>query len=63
LSVSATETAPHTLDLTSPFFIGDVEIASVIIAPMAGVSVQAFRRQGSGSARVSCAPRWCRRAG
>jgi len=33
--------------LASPFWIGDVEIASrVVLAPMAGVSVQAFRRQG-----------------
>jgi tRNA-dihydrouridine synthase B len=45
--VSATETAPHTIDLTAPFLIGEVEIANrVIVAPMAGVSVQAFRRQG-----------------
>jgi tRNA-dihydrouridine synthase B len=45
--VAAIETTPYTIDLTSPFFIGDVEIANrVIIAPMAGVSVQAFRRQG-----------------
>ncbi|MEZ5102185.1 MAG: tRNA dihydrouridine synthase DusB [Thermoleophilia bacterium] len=34
-------------DLTSPFSIGDVEIPSrLVLAPMAGVSVQAFRRQG-----------------
>ena len=34
-------------ELASPFQIGDVEIASrVVLAPMAGVSVQAFRRQG-----------------
>ena len=48
LGVSATETRPpHTIDLTAPFLIGDVEIANrVIVAPMAGVSVQAFRRQG-----------------
>jgi tRNA-dihydrouridine synthase B len=46
-SVSATETTPDTIDLTEPFLIGDVEIANrVIVAPMAGVSVQAFRRQG-----------------
>jgi tRNA-dihydrouridine synthase B len=45
--VSATETPPHTIDLSAPFLIGDVEIANrVIVAPMAGVSVQAFRRQG-----------------
>ena len=35
------------IDLASPFRIGDVTIGSrVILAPMAGVSVQAFRRQG-----------------
>jgi tRNA-dihydrouridine synthase B len=46
-TVSATEIPPHTIDLTAPFLIGDVEIANrVIVAPMAGVSVQAFRRQG-----------------
>ncbi len=34
-------------DLASPWRIGDVEIPSrVVLAPMAGVSVQAFRRQG-----------------
>ena len=33
--------------LSSPWYIGDVEIPSrVVLAPMAGVSVQAFRRQG-----------------
>ena len=33
--------------LTSPWYIGDVEIPSrIVLAPMAGVSVQAFRRQG-----------------
>jgi tRNA-dihydrouridine synthase B len=33
--------------LSSPWRIGDVEIPSrVVLAPMAGVSVQAFRRQG-----------------
>ena len=38
---------PAALELASPFQIGDVEIASrVVLAPMAGVSVQAFRRQG-----------------
>ena len=45
--MSATETTPTTIDLSEPFLIGDVEIANrVIVAPMAGVSVQAFRRQG-----------------
>ena len=35
------------IELASPFQIGEVEIASrVVLAPMAGVSVQAFRRQG-----------------
>lgn len=34
-------------DLRSPWWIGDVEIPSrLVLAPMAGVSVQAFRRQG-----------------
>ncbi len=34
-------------DLTSEWWIGDVRIPSrVVLAPMAGVSVQAFRRQG-----------------
>ena len=34
-------------DLLSPFSIGEVEIPSrLVLAPMAGVSVQAFRRQG-----------------
>ena len=38
---------PARLELASPFQIGEVEIASrVVLAPMAGVSVQAFRRQG-----------------
>jgi len=33
--------------LSSPWHIGDVEIPSrIVLAPMAGVSVQAFRRQG-----------------
>ena len=33
--------------LSSPWYIGDVEIPSrIVLAPMAGVSVQAFRRQG-----------------
>src|SRR3954454_16627176 len=35
------------LDLHEPWWIGDVEIPTrVVLAPMAGVSVQAFRRQG-----------------
>jgi nifR3 family TIM-barrel protein len=34
-------------DLTTPFRIGPVEVPSrLVLAPMAGVSVQAFRRQG-----------------
>ena len=34
-------------DLTQPWAIGDVAIPSrIVLAPMAGVSVQAFRRQG-----------------
>ncbi len=34
-------------DLSAHWFIGDVEIPSrLVLAPMAGVSVQAFRRQG-----------------
>jgi len=33
--------------LSSSWYIGDVEIPSrIVLAPMAGVSVQAFRRQG-----------------
>src|SRR6201997_3308116 len=36
-----------TVSLTSSWLIGDVEIPSrLVLAPMAGVSVQAFRRQG-----------------
>src|SRR5437899_2004488 len=36
-----------TVDLRVPWRIGDVEIPTrVVLAPMAGVSVQAFRRQG-----------------
>ncbi len=36
-----------TVDLDEHWFLGDVEITSrVVLAPMAGVSVQAFRRQG-----------------
>ena len=35
------------VDLHEPWLIGDVEIPSrLVLAPMAGVSVQAFRRQG-----------------
>ena len=35
------------VDLRSPWWIGDVEIPTrLVLAPMAGVSVQAFRRQG-----------------
>ena len=35
------------IDLREHWFIGDVEIPSrLVLAPMAGVSVQAFRRQG-----------------
>src|SRR3954447_14425648 len=37
----------HERALDQPFRIGEIEIASrVALAPMAGVSVQAFRRQG-----------------
>src|SRR2546429_8367891 len=36
-----------TVDLRESWWIGEVEIPSrVVLAPMAGVSVQAFRRQG-----------------
>src|SRR5262245_34311968 len=36
-----------TLDLRTPWHIGPVEVGSrLVLAPMAGVSVQAFRRQG-----------------
>jgi nifR3 family TIM-barrel protein len=35
------------IDLTSSWWIGDVEVPTrIVLAPMAGVSVQAFRRQG-----------------
>src|SRR5918997_3865623 len=35
------------VDLREPWWIGDVEVSTgVVLAPMAGVSVQAFRRQG-----------------
>ena len=38
---------PAVADLTQPWAIGDVVIPSrIVLAPMAGVSVQAFRRQG-----------------
>lgn len=46
-TVQSTTLPTRRLELASPFQIGDVEIASrVVLAPMAGVSVQAFRRQG-----------------
>src|SRR5918999_221048 len=35
------------VEIQSPWFIRDVEIPTrIVLAPMAGVSVQAFRRQG-----------------
>jgi hypothetical protein len=35
------------VDLREPWWIGEVEIPTrLVLAPMAGVSVQAFRRQG-----------------
>jgi tRNA-dihydrouridine synthase B len=38
---------PAMVDMTASWTIGDVEIPSrIVLAPMAGVSVQAFRRQG-----------------
>ena len=38
---------PGMADMTAAWSIGDVEIPSrIVLAPMAGVSVQAFRRQG-----------------
>src|SRR5436305_12793913 len=38
---------PELVDLRAPWRIGDVEIPTrLVLAPMAGVSVQAFRRQG-----------------
>src|SRR5580765_5580679 len=43
--------------LSSPWYIGDVAIPSrIVLAPMAGVSVQAFRRQGRrfGAGLVCC---------
>ena len=46
-AMQSTVLRTRTTDLSSPFQIGAVEIASrVVLAPMAGVSVQAFRRQG-----------------
>src|SRR5882757_9416829 len=46
-TVQSTALPIRRVELASPFQIGDVEIASrVVLAPMAGVSVQAFRRQG-----------------
>ena len=46
-TVQPTALTTRRADLASPFRIGEVEIASrVVLAPMAGVSVQAFRRQG-----------------
>src|SRR5258708_4533260 len=46
-TVQSTALPTRRVELASPFQIGDVEIASrVVLAPMAGVSVQAFRRQG-----------------
>jgi tRNA-dihydrouridine synthase B len=43
----AAGTIPGMADMTEPWSIGDVEIPSrIVLAPMAGVSVQAFRRQG-----------------
>jgi nifR3 family TIM-barrel protein len=45
--VQSTALPARLLELASPFRIGEVEIATrVVLAPMAGVSVQAFRRQG-----------------
>src|SRR5439155_1611069 len=39
--------APVQVDLRTPWWIGEVEIPTrLVLAPMAGVSVQAFRRQG-----------------
>ena len=46
-TVQSTTLRPRAIELSSPFLIGSVEIGSrVVLAPMAGVSVQAFRRQG-----------------
>jgi tRNA-dihydrouridine synthase B len=44
---SATISAPVQVDLRQPWSIGSVRIPTrLVLAPMAGVSVQAFRRQG-----------------
>jgi len=44
------------VDLRTPWRIGEVEIPTrLVLAPMAGVSVQAFRRQGRARAPGSCA--------
>src|SRR5437763_3033584 len=46
-SVNATISASMQVDLRQPWWIRDVEIPTrLVLAPMAGVSVQAFRRQG-----------------
>ena len=46
-TVQSTALPSRQIELSSPFRIGEVEIGSrVVLAPMAGVSVQAFRRQG-----------------
>src|SRR5256884_859692 len=45
--LTATISRSVQVDLREPWWIGDVEIPTrVVLAPMAGVSVQAFRRQG-----------------
>ena len=47
------------VDLRESWWIRDVEIPTrLVLAPMAGVSVQAFRRQGGASEPGSSAPRW-----
>src|SRR5437773_1771441 len=44
---SATNIATVQMDLRAPWHIGPVEVPTrLVLAPMAGVSVQAFRRQG-----------------
>src|SRR5437773_9711342 len=44
---SATNIATVQIDLRAPWHIGPVEVPTrLVLAPMAGVSVQAFRRQG-----------------
>src|SRR5436190_11521059 len=46
-SATATISRSVQVNLREPWWIGDVEIPTrVVLAPMAGVSVQAFRRQG-----------------